>query len=177
MIFWNTYSRNLFLAASEIVWNLTITVLIWIYSCLTVLTSITSTKKMIKVCTEGRIYSKYFCFLLFEIFILIQDINLVRVLYIYWGRLKCSSLKIKCYYDPVFYFFMFYSTAPKMKFSIKDSFSKRDQKRSFLRIWSQLLKKSLMENYIFCAVPATIFTLFMSFAANNKNWAKLKAAL
>ena len=24
--------------------------------------------------------------------------------------------------------------------------------RSFLRIWSQLLKKSLMENFIFCAV-------------------------
>ena len=32
----------------------------------------------------------------------------------------------------------------KMKFSIKDFFS-------FLRIWSHLLKKSLMENF-FCAV-------------------------
>ena len=36
-----------------------------------------------------------------------------------------------------------------MKFSIKDFFSKRDQIRSFLRIWSHLLKKSLMENFIF----------------------------
>ena len=35
-----------------------------------------------------------------------------------------------------------------MKFSIKDFFSKCDQIRSFLRIWSHLLKKSLMENFI-----------------------------
>ena len=39
-----------------------------------------------------------------------------------------------------------------MKFSIKDFFSKYDQIRSFVRIFSQLLKKSLMENFIFCAV-------------------------
>ena len=43
-------------------------------------------------------------------------------------------------------------TAQKMKFSIKDFFSKCDQIPSFLRIWSNLLKKSLMENSIFCAV-------------------------
>ena len=41
-----------------------------------------------------------------------------------------------------------------MKFSMKDLFSKCDQIRSFLRIWSHLLKKSLMENFIFCAVDA-----------------------
>ena len=40
----------------------------------------------------------------------------------------------------------------KMKFSIKDFFSKCDQIRSFLRIWSHLLKKSSIENFIFCAV-------------------------
>ena len=40
----------------------------------------------------------------------------------------------------------------KMKFSIKNSFSKCDQIRSLLRIWSHLLKKSLMGNFIFCAV-------------------------
>ena len=39
--------------------------------------------------------------------------------------------------------------ATKMKFSIKDFFSKCDQICSFLRIWSHLLKKSLMENFIF----------------------------
>ena len=46
-------------------------------------------------------------------------------------------------------------TARKMKFSIKDFFSKCDQIRRKLRIWSHLLKKSLMENFIFCVV--TIF--------------------
>ena len=40
-----------------------------------------------------------------------------------------------------------------MKFSIKDFFGKCYQIRSFLRIWSQLLQKSLMENFIFvCSV-------------------------
>ena len=42
-------------------------------------------------------------------------------------------------------------TAQKMKFYIKDFFSKCDQIRRFLRIWSHLLKKSLIENFIFCA--------------------------
>ena len=40
------------------------------------------------------------------------------------------------------------STAEKMKFTIKDFFSKCDRICSFLRIWSNLLKKSLMENFI-----------------------------
>ena len=39
-----------------------------------------------------------------------------------------------------------------MKFSIKDYFSQWNQIRKKLRIWSGLLKKSLMENFIFCAV-------------------------
>ena len=43
-------------------------------------------------------------------------------------------------------------TAQKMKFSINNFFSKCGQIRSFLRIWSHLLKKSLIENFIFCAV-------------------------
>ena len=37
----------------------------------------------------------------------------------------------------------------KNKISIKDFFSKCDQIRIFLKTWSNLLKKSLMENYIF----------------------------
>ena len=37
-----------------------------------------------------------------------------------------------------------------MNFSIKDFYSKCDQIRRKLRIWSHLLKKSLMENFIFC---------------------------
>ena len=42
--------------------------------------------------------------------------------------------------------------AQKMKFSIKDFFSKCDQIRRKLQIWSHLLKKSLMENFVFCAL-------------------------
>ena len=44
-----------------------------------------------------------------------------------------------------------------MNFSIKDIFSICDQIRSFLRIWWHLLKKSLMENFMFCAVEFVIF--------------------
>ena len=44
------------------------------------------------------------------------------------------------------------TNAQKMKFSITDFFSKCDQIRSFLRIWLHLLKKSAMENFIFCAM-------------------------
>ena len=40
-------------------------------------------------------------------------------------------------------------TAQKIKFSIKDFFSKSEQIRSFLQIWSHLLKKSLMRTFIF----------------------------
>ena len=43
-------------------------------------------------------------------------------------------------------------TAQKIKFSIKDFFCKCDQIRRKHRIWSQLLKKSAMENFIFWAV-------------------------
>ena len=39
----------------------------------------------------------------------------------------------------------------KMKFSINDFFSKCDQIRSFLLIWSHLRKKSVMKNFVFCA--------------------------
>ena len=40
-----------------------------------------------------------------------------------------------------------------MNFSMKDFFSKCDQIRRKLRIWSHLLKKSIIENFIFCVVP------------------------
>ena len=44
------------------------------------------------------------------------------------------------------------NTAQNMKFSIKDFFSKRERIRRKLRIWSHLLKESLMKSFIFCAV-------------------------
>ena len=47
-------------------------------------------------------------------------------------------------------------TAQKMKFSIKDFFSKCDQIRRNLRIWSHLQKKSLIEYFVFCALNGAI---------------------
>ena len=41
-------------------------------------------------------------------------------------------------------------TSQNIKFCIKHFFSKWDQIRSFLRIWSYLLKKSLMEIFVQC---------------------------
>ena len=49
-------------------------------------------------------------------------------------------------------------TAQKMKFSIKDFFSKCDQIRSFLRIWSNLLKKSTKDNFSFYALKLRIWS-------------------
>ena len=55
-----------------------------------------------------------------------------------------------------------------MKFSIKDFFSKCDQIRRKLRIWSHLLKKSFMGNFIFCAVTDYKKKLF-----KNTDWMKI----
>ena len=52
----------------------------------------------------------------------------------------------------LFRFLLLSYTSQKIKFSIKDFFSKWGQIRRKLRIWSHLLKKSLMENFIFCIV-------------------------
>ena len=47
-----------------------------------------------------------------------------------------------------------------MKFSIKDFSSKWDQIRGKLRIWSHLLEKSLMENFIFlCSGGSSLTSL------------------
>ena len=43
-------------------------------------------------------------------------------------------------------------TLHKNEVFVKDFFSKCDQIRGKLRIWSHLLKKSIMENFIFCEV-------------------------
>ena len=57
-------------------------------------------------------------------------------------------------------------TEQKMKFFIKDFSSKCDQIRRKLWIWSHFLKKSLKENFIFCAVlfllPTTILLIIVS---------------
>ena len=60
-------------------------------------------------------------------------------------------------------FYLALNTAQIIKFSIKDFFSKCDQIRRKLRIWSQSLKKSLMENFIFCAVKCQSKNPFLIF--------------
>ena len=55
-----------------------------------------------------------------------------------------------------------------MKFFIKDFFGKCDQIRSYLQIWSHLLKKSLMENFIFRAVKK--FHISRWFKLEVKKW-------
>ena len=57
-----------------------------------------------------------------------------------------------------------YDTPLKVKFSIRDFLSKCDQIRSLLRISTHLLKKSLIENIIFCAV--WILFLFHFFSSS-----------
>ena len=52
-----------------------------------------------------------------------------------------------------------------MKFSIKDFFSKCDQIQRKLRICSHLLKKTLMENFIFCVALINIFWFIVEIAA------------
>ena len=54
------------------------------------------------------------------------------------------------------------STAQKMKFSIKNFVIKCDQIRSFLWIWSHLLKKSLIGNFIFYAVKIFEYQMYKS---------------
>ena len=49
----------------------------------------------------------------------------------------------------------------KIKFPIKNFFSKCDQIRKKLRIWSHLLKKYLMENLIFCAMHPMLYQDFV----------------
>ena len=61
-----------------------------------------------------------------------------------------------------------FHTAQKMRFSIKDFFSKCEEIRRKLRIWSHLLKKSLIENLIFCAVYRVLpFRIILKMFAGN----------
>ena len=62
-----------------------------------------------------------------------------------------------------------------MKFFIRDFFSKCAQISRKLRIWSHLLKKSLMENSIFCAVRKTLeINQFFNLTKKSKLKSKLK---
>ena len=80
----------------------------------------------------------------------------------FWNLLSefCKYLQIKSERFAIISY-----TAQKINFSIKDFFSKCDQIRSFLQIWSHLLKKPLMENSSFCAVICAAY--FHTYALYN----------
>ena len=63
------------------------------------------------------------------------------------------------------------ATAQKNKFFIEDLFSKCVQIRRKLRIWSHLLKKSSMKNFIFvqCALLSRFFKFIMVHLSNKKD--------
>ena len=68
-------------------------------------------------------------------------------------RIKYNfNQKVDFEYHPILWRSYEETLQEKMRLSIKDFFSKCDQSRSFMRIWSHLIKKSWMENLIFCAV-------------------------
>ena len=70
------------------------------------------------------------------------------------------------------------TTAQKMKIFVKDFFSKCDQIHRKLRIWSYLLKKSLMENLVFCAVVMLSKTVeHVSIYVTHKQYCSRKAKL
>ena len=62
-----------------------------------------------------------------------------------------------------------------MKVAVEDFFSQCDQRRSFLRIWSHFLKKSLMENFNFRTVQrAQAAVMGVNEISYNFCWAKIK---
>ena len=81
-------------------------------------------------------------------------LKFTNIISTYVHRFLCFHLKL---------IFIFHNNFDciKMKFLIKDFFSKYDQILSFIQIWSHLLKKSLMENLIFCAVFVNCKTLYI----------------
>ena len=71
-----------------------------------------------------------------------KTIELCSLKFKYYPREGWKILRLK----------MLGGTAQEMKYSIKDFSIKCDQIAKKLRIWSHLLKKSLMESFIFCAL-------------------------
>ena len=83
-----------------------------------------------------------------------QEINALQqscVIYLYFFFLADLNSLGTTFAERTCYLFF---NAQKMKFFIKDFFSKCDQIHRKLRIWSHLLKKSSVENFIFCAIFA-----------------------
>ena len=62
------------------------------------------------------------------------------------------KINITTYFGVILYEVLVANTAQKNEVFLNDFFSEYDQVSRKLRIWSHLLKKSLLENFIICAV-------------------------
>ena len=94
----------------------------------------------------------------------------LRENWIFFHHLKLWSLCFKHVYslDYLFFFNFNYEntrtiTTQRIRFSVKDFFSKCDQIQNDLRIWSHLLKNFLMEHFIFCALYVQNWDYFNNF--------------
>ena len=88
----------------------------------------------------------------FMTFVVTLSIDLTEIVYLIRLFKRQPSTCFTIESPSINIFFLGGFTAQKMKFSIKDFFSKCDQIRRKLQIWSHLLEKSLTENLTFCAV-------------------------
>ena len=103
-----------------------------------------------------RIFTLYLPLLLVGIFQ--SRLDLVFFLYLkIWLTWSIHILWKMVFGDLVSYWPTTFITVQKVKFLIKDVFSKCDEIRRKLRIWSYILKKSLIENFIFCQCISQIF--------------------
>ena len=83
--------------------------------------------------------------------------NLKLIAYTAYGRLhKIITLTVRHLTRSHFLESCGHDGTQKMNFSIKYFFSKCDKIRRKLHFWSHLLKKSLLKNFIFCAVRRSI---------------------
>ena len=85
-----------------------------------------------------------------------------------WNEFIEVKLSIKFQIDSIDIFIILVTiTAQKMKFSIRDFFSKYDQILRKARIWSHLLKKFLMKNFYFCVVQYFCLPNFWTLSKNK----------
>ena len=113
---------------------------------------------------------KSFWYLYFELWAFFIPLSIVsfvefQQVNVCWEHYQCSTkTQIQFLWEVV----SDCHTVQKKKFSINDFFSKCDQICRKLRIWSHLLKKLLMENFVFCAV--SVFLVFIGNVAVNDWW-------
>ena len=113
--------------------------------------------KFIKKETLAQVFSCVFCEISKNTFYCRTPLGAAFGNRVLWRKTRERNLNEKCCSDWKLVPFLWISLHKKWSFP-KDFFIKCDQIRSFLRIWSHLLKKSLMENFILCAVSLKIKT-------------------